>query len=207
MSDEPPQSTVLMRCGLPRSPCRLAWHQNSSSSMPLGDRVDCTMNQTHRTSNSTLPNALMGRWKHVMRNTYRGWTGHYFKSQLELKKIWNCWFELATVQSRFGEIITNAAVLDFDNHTWGKWNKIEFRWVVVVQSQMHFMSISAHWKLKKSIRIPLIASNWSVAIFFFPRMYNMNYFVLMHCMVWSPCQGLCTTHADSALTGKPNQTT
>ena len=41
------------------------------------DAVDGRTSQTHATSNSTLPHALMGKCKLFMPNTYRGWTGHY----------------------------------------------------------------------------------------------------------------------------------
>ena len=40
VSDHPKKSMVLMRCDLPWSPCCLAWHQSSSSSIPLEDAVD-----------------------------------------------------------------------------------------------------------------------------------------------------------------------
>ena len=81
LSDYPQQSTVLTRCGLLMSPRGLAWHQSSSGGMPLEDAVDGSTSQTHETSNSTLPHALMGKCKHFMLNTYRGWTGHYSNNQ------------------------------------------------------------------------------------------------------------------------------
>ena len=100
LSDHPQQSMVLMRCGLPRSPRGLVWHQSSIGNMPLEDAVDGSMSQTHVTSNSTLPHALKGKCKHFMPNTYRGWMGHYEYNQWELRKqICNCWFKLATVPS------------------------------------------------------------------------------------------------------------
>ena len=68
LSDHPTQSTVLTRCGVPRSPRGLAWHQSSSGSMPLEDVVDGSTSPTHATSN----------------------TGHYKNNQRELRKICNC---------------------------------------------------------------------------------------------------------------------
>ena len=56
LSEHPQQSTVLTRCGLPGSPRGLAWHQISSGSMPLGDAVDGSTSQIHKTSKRTLPN-------------------------------------------------------------------------------------------------------------------------------------------------------
>ena len=63
-SDHPEQSTVLARCGLPSSPHGRVCHQSSSGSMPQGHAVVGSMSQTHTTSNSTLPDALMGKCKH-----------------------------------------------------------------------------------------------------------------------------------------------
>ena len=97
LSDHPRQSDVLTRCGLPRSPRGHACHQSSTGRMPPEDVVDGRTSQTHATSNITLPHALTGKCKHFMTNTYRGWTGHYYNNHWELRKICNCWFELATV--------------------------------------------------------------------------------------------------------------
>ena len=77
MSDHPQQSTVLTRCGLPRSPLELAWHQSSSGSMPPEGAVEGSTSQIHATSNGTLSHALTGKCKHFMPNTYKGWMGHY----------------------------------------------------------------------------------------------------------------------------------
>ena len=77
LSDHPQQSMVLSRCGIPRSPRGLAWHQSSSGSMPSEDAVDGSTSQTHATNKITLPHALMCKCKHFMPNTYRGWTGDY----------------------------------------------------------------------------------------------------------------------------------
>ena len=64
----------------------------------LGDAVDGSISQTHATSNSTLQHAFTGKCKHLMLSTFRGWTGHYYNNQRELRvKISNCWFELATM--------------------------------------------------------------------------------------------------------------
>ena len=67
----------FMRCCLPRSPHGLAWHLSSSGSMALEDAVDGCTSQTNATSYSTVLQALMGKCKHFMPNTYRSWTGHY----------------------------------------------------------------------------------------------------------------------------------
>ena len=40
--DHPQQTMVLMKCGLPRSPCGLALHQSLSNNMPLEDVDDCS---------------------------------------------------------------------------------------------------------------------------------------------------------------------
>ena len=76
LSDHPQQSTVSMRCGLPKSGLGFAWHQNSSGSMPPEVAVGGSMSQTYATNNSTLPHVLMSKCQHFMLNTYRGWTGH-----------------------------------------------------------------------------------------------------------------------------------
>ena len=80
----PEQSTVLMRCGLLRSPH--PWtclSQSSSGSMPPEDALDGSTSQTHETSNSTLPYAFIGKCRHFMPNTYRDWTGHYSNNNWE----------------------------------------------------------------------------------------------------------------------------
>ena len=84
--DHPQQSPVLTRCGLPRRPWELAWHQSSSGSMLPVDAVDGSTSQTPATSNSTLTHALMSKCKHFMPNTYRGWVEHYQNNQWELRK-------------------------------------------------------------------------------------------------------------------------
>ena len=71
------QSMLLTRCGLLRSSRGLAWHQSFSGSIPPEDAVDSSTSQTHATSNSILPHALMGKCKHFMPNTYSGRTGYY----------------------------------------------------------------------------------------------------------------------------------
>ena len=75
--DHSQQSMVLTRCGLSRSPHRLAWHQSSSGSVPPEDAVDGNTRQTHATSHNTLLHALMGKCKYLMPHIYRRWTGHY----------------------------------------------------------------------------------------------------------------------------------
>ena len=81
LSDHPQQCTVLPRCCPSESPWRLAWHQRSSGSMPFEYAVDGSTSQTHTGSNSILLNTLMGKCKHLMPNTHRGWTGHYSNNQ------------------------------------------------------------------------------------------------------------------------------
>ena len=66
--DHPEQSTGLARCGLLMSPSGLAWHQSSSGNMPPEDAVDGSTNQTHATSNSTLPHGLTEKCKRFMPN-------------------------------------------------------------------------------------------------------------------------------------------
>ena len=75
LSDHPQQSTVLTRCGFPRSHRGLAWHQSSSGRMPPKDLVDGGTGQTHATNNSTLPRALGRKYTHFRPNTHRA--GHY----------------------------------------------------------------------------------------------------------------------------------
>ena len=58
-------------------PRGLAWHQSSGGSILLEDVVDGSTIQNHVPSNSTLQHALMGKYEHVMPNTYRGGTEHY----------------------------------------------------------------------------------------------------------------------------------
>ena len=98
-------------------------------------------------------------------NTYRGWTGHYYNNQWELRKNMQLLREM-TIQ---------AAVLDFDDSTW-HWSESPARVrsdFIGKQSHVHFLLISAHWKQhKNSIHIDFIASNGSVAIFF-PKVYIM----------------------------------
>ena len=74
--EHPQQSMVLMRYGLLRSPHGLGTRVFSGSRPPL-DVVDGSVSQTQATSNSTLPHALMGKCKHFLPNTYRGWMGYY----------------------------------------------------------------------------------------------------------------------------------
>ena len=95
--DNPQQITVLTRCGLPRNPRGLAWHQNSSAICLHRMRLMIEAS-TLAISNSTLPHALAGECKHIMPNTYRGWTGHYQITQWELRKYMQLLFELATVR-------------------------------------------------------------------------------------------------------------
>ena len=151
----PEQSTVLMRCGLPRSPRGLGWHQSSSGSMPPEDVVDGNTSQTHRASNnSTLLHALTGKNKHFMPYTYRGCTGHYYSN-------------LSQCEGRFGEITTQAVVFDYDP-TW-HWSESPVKVrpdFVGEQTRVHFMSISAHWEHKNWIHIVFIASNGGLKTFF-----------------------------------------
>ena len=69
LSGHPQQSMILTRCGLPRSPGGLAWHQSSSGSMPPEDVVDRSTSQTHATSNNTLLHALTGKCHDFMPDT------------------------------------------------------------------------------------------------------------------------------------------
>ena len=61
--DHPQQTTVLVRRGLPRSLHGFTWHQSSSGSMLLEDKVEDSTRQTHATSNSILPHTLTGKCK------------------------------------------------------------------------------------------------------------------------------------------------
>ena len=81
LPEHPQQSTVLMRCGIPRSPRGLAWHQSSSGSMPPEVAVNVNTSQTHVTNNSTLLHALKGKGKHLIFNTYMGLTGQALLEQ------------------------------------------------------------------------------------------------------------------------------
>ena len=91
-------------CEEPRG---VAWHQSSSGTMPLEDAVDGSTSQIHATSNSTLPYALMGKCKHFMTYTYKGWAGHYQNNQSELKKRYAIVDSiLPQFKGRFGEMTT-----------------------------------------------------------------------------------------------------
>ena len=81
------------------------------------------------------------------------------------KKICNCCFQLPTVRI-FGEMTTLAAVLDFNDPTWHLNESLAKVWSDCFreQSQVHFVSISAHWKHKNSIHIDFVASNRGVTI-------------------------------------------
>ena len=96
--DHPQQSTVLTKCGLPKSPCGLTWHQSSIDSMPQEVVVDISRDQTPATSNSTLSHALTGKCKNYMPNTYGGGWGIIETIDENREKISNCWLEPATVR-------------------------------------------------------------------------------------------------------------
>ena len=108
LSDHHQQSTVLCGCGLPRSPRGPAWHQSFSGSMPPEDAVGGSKSQTHSTSKSTLPHAVMGKGKHSMPNTYRVARGMFRPSSENWEKLCNCWFDcwLPQGEGKFGEMTT-----------------------------------------------------------------------------------------------------
>ena len=158
LSDHAGQSTVLTRGGLPRSPRKLAWQQSSSGSMPLEDAVYGSTSQTHLTSNS-----YMGKCKHIMPNTYNQW---------ELRKMYNCWFELATVWRKIwrnGHLSCGFGLSRYPFHWSESPAKVRSDFTGE-QSEVHFMSISAHWKHTNAIHTDFIASNGGVTTFL-PRVY------------------------------------
>ena len=163
LSDHAEQSTVLMRHGLPRSSRELAWHQSSSGSMPPEDCVYGSMSQTHVTSNITLPNTLTGKCKHSMHNSQNQW---------ELRKMYNCWFELVTMWRKIwrnGHLSCGFGLSRYPFH-WSE-SPVKVRSDFTgEQSEVHFMSISAHWKHNNAIHNDFIASNGGVTTFF-PRVY------------------------------------
>ena len=167
LSDHPQLSTVLTRCGLPRSPHGLAWHQSSIGNMHPEDVVDG--NQTHATSNSTLPHAFTGKCKRSMPNTYRVGLGIIRPISENWEKICSCWFELATVRRQIWGYDQLSCGFGFRrSHLALKWKfgqgEAQFLWE---QSQIHFMSFSAQWRHTKSIHIDFIASYGGVTTPFF----------------------------------------
>ena len=167
LSDHPQLSTVLTRCGLPRSPHGLAWHQSSIGNMHPEDVVDG--NQTHATSNSTLPHAFTGKCKRSMPNTYRVGLGIIRPISENWEQICSCWFELATVRRQIWGYDQLSCGFGFRrSHLALKWKfgqgEAQFLWE---QSQIHFMSFSAQWRHTKSIHIDFIASYGGVTTPFF----------------------------------------
>ena len=68
---------------------------------------------------------------------------------------------LPECEGRFGGMTTQAVVSDFDDPTW-HWRESPAKVrsdFVGEQSQIHFMSISVHWKHRNSIHNDFIASN------------------------------------------------
>ena len=96
--DHPQQITVLTTRSLPRIPRGLPWHQSSSGTMSPEDAVDTSTSLTYATNNSTLLHALTGKCKQSMPHAYGvGW-GIIRTISQNWEKIFQCWFELATVQ-------------------------------------------------------------------------------------------------------------
>ena len=92
-----------------------------------------------------------------------------------IRTISENWEKYATVDSnlpecegKFGEMTTQAAVLDTTWHWSESPAKVRSDFIGE-QSQVHFMSVSAHWKHTNSIHIDSIASNGGVTTFFFSK--------------------------------------
>ena len=164
LSGHPQQSMILTRCGLPRSPRGLGWCQSSNGSMPSEDVVDRSTSQTHATSNNTLPHALTGKCNDFMSDTYRGWLKQSVKIENNMQVL------IRTCHSAKANLGKCPPKLQFWNSTiprhWSESSAKVRPDFVGEQSQVYFMSISAHWTHKNSTHIDFIATNVGATTFF-----------------------------------------